>query len=50
MKHIEYIDVYNEGTTEVIQLREDDKNKSDGYILLFIKNNNLQYMHWWFPC
>jgi hypothetical protein len=50
MKHIEYIDVYNEGTTEVIQLREDDQNKSDGYILLFIKNNNLQYMHWWFPC
>ena len=50
MKHIEYIDVYNEGTTEVIQLRKDDQNKSDGYILLFIKNNNLQYMHWWFPC
>jgi len=50
MKHIEYIDVYNEGTTEVIQLRDDDQNKSDGYILLFIKNNNLQYIHWWFPC
>lgn len=50
MKHIEYIDVYNEAEMEVIQLREDDQNKSDGYILLFIKNNNLQYIHWWFPC
>ena len=50
MKHIEYIDVYNEGVTETIQLREEDQNKSDGYILLFIKNNKLQHMHWWFPC
>lgn len=50
MKHIEEINVYNDGKMEVIQLREDDQNKSDGYILLFIKNNNLQYMHWWFPC
>jgi hypothetical protein len=50
MKHIEYIDVYNEGTTEVIQLREDDQNKSDGHILMFIKNNKLHAIHWWFPC
>lgn len=50
MKHIENIDVHKEGIMEVIRLREDDQNKSEGYILLFIKNNNLKCMHWWFPC
>lgn len=50
MKNIEDIDVHNEGKMEVIQLREDAENKSDGHILLFIKNNKLYYMHWWFPC
>ena len=50
MKHIENIDVQNDGEMEVIQLREDKQNKSEGHILLFIKYNKLQYMHWWFPC
>ena len=50
MKHIENIDVQNDGKMEVIQLREDKQNKSEGHILLFIKYNKLKYMHWWFPC
>jgi hypothetical protein len=50
MKHIKNIDVQNDGKMEVIQLREDKQNKSEGHIILFIKYNKLQYMHWWFPC
>jgi hypothetical protein len=50
MKHIENIDVQNDGKMEVIQLREDKQNKSEGHILLFIKYNKLKYMHWWLPC
>ncbi len=44
------MDVYNEGKLQVIQLLEDDNNTSDGHINLFIKNNKLYFMHWWFPC
>lgn len=44
------MDVYNEGKLQVIQLLENKKNTSDGHINLFIKNNKLYFMHWWFPC
>ena len=50
MREISLIDVYGEGKLHVIQLREDENNISDGHINLFIKNNKLFYIHWWFPC
>lgn len=49
-KEIGSIDVYGEGKLQVIQLREDRNNNSDGHIKLFVKNNKLYSMHWWFPC
>ncbi len=50
MNDIGTIDVYNEGKLQVIQLREDEHNISDGHIKIFIKNGKLYNMHWWFPC
>ncbi|AQY20975.1 hypothetical protein [Riemerella anatipestifer] len=50
MKNIGTMDVYGEGNLQVIQLREDEHNVSDGHINLFIKNGKLYYIHWWFPC
>lgn len=44
------INVYHEGKLQVIQLREDDYNNSDGHLNIFIKNGKLHSMHWWFPC
>lgn len=50
MNNIGTIDVYNDGKLQVIELREDENNISDGHIKIFIKNGKLFYMHWWFPC
>lgn len=50
IKNIGTMNVYGEGDLQVIQLREDDNNISDGHIKVFIKNGKLYYMHWWFPC
>ncbi|MCR4030437.1 MULTISPECIES: hypothetical protein [Flavobacterium] len=50
IKNIGTMNVYGEGDLQVIQLREDDDNISDGHIKVFIKNGKLYYMHWWFPC
>ncbi len=49
-KNIGTLDVYEEGKLQVIQLREDENNVSDGHIKIFIKNGKLYFMHWWFPC
>jgi hypothetical protein len=49
-KDIGKMDVYGEGKLKVIQLREDENNASDGHIKIFLKNNKLYFMHWWFPC
>ena len=49
-KDISTMDVYGEGELQVIQLREDENNVSDGHINIFIKNGKLYFMHWWFPC
>ncbi|WP_268845961.1 hypothetical protein [Flavobacterium aestivum] len=49
-KDIGEMDVYGEGKLQVIQLREDENNISDGHINIFIKNDKLYFMHWWFPC
>ncbi|KIC00404.1 hypothetical protein OA93_02050 [Flavobacterium sp. KMS] len=49
-KDIGKMDVYGEGKLEVIQLREDENNASSGHIKIFIKNDKLYFMHWWFPC
>ncbi|KDN54070.1 hypothetical protein [Flavobacterium seoulense] len=47
---IHTLDVYGEGKLQVIQLREDKDNISDGHIKVFLKNGKLYFMHWWFPC
>lgn len=49
-KDIGKMDVYGEGKQQVIQLREDENNTSSGHIKIFIKNDKLYFMHWWFPC
>lgn len=50
IKDIATMDVYNEGSLEVIFLSENENNASDGHIRLFIKNDCLYSIHWWFPC
>lgn len=50
MKDIGTMDVYGEGKLQEIELREDENNVSDGHIKIFIKNDKLYSMHWWFPC
>lgn len=47
---IKTININGEGTLQIIQLREDENNISDGHINLFIKNGKLYYINWWFPC
>lgn len=47
---IDTLDVYGEGKLQVIKLREDKDNISDGHINVFLKNGKLYFMHWWFPC
>lgn len=49
VKEIKQINVKDEGTLEVISLKENN-NTSDGNILLFFKNGRLYTIHWWFPC
>ncbi|MBS7565361.1 hypothetical protein KHS38_13195 [Mucilaginibacter sp. Bleaf8] len=49
-KYIADIDVADEGKLQVMLLREDKDNVSDGHIKIFIKNGKLYSMHWWFPC
>lgn len=39
-----------EGKLQVIQLRQDENNISDGHLNVFIKSEKLYLMHWWFPC
>lgn len=49
-KNIGILDVDEEGELQVIQLREDGNNISDGHIKIFVKNGKLYFMHWWLPC
>lgn len=49
-KHIGLMNVAGEGKVQVIQLREDKDNISDGHINVFIKNGKLHSLHWWIPC
>ncbi|RXK85987.1 hypothetical protein [Filimonas effusa] len=48
--HMSIMEVYEHGKLQVIQLREDNNNVSDGQIRLFLKEGKLYSMHWWFPC
>lgn len=50
IKNIQTISVFDEGELQVIKLREDENNISDGHVKLFIKDGKLYFMHWWFPC
>jgi len=47
---IRVMEVAGEGKLQVIQLREDNDNASDGHINIFIKNGRLYSLQWWFPC
>ncbi|RLJ75177.1 hypothetical protein [Pedobacter alluvionis] len=49
-EHIGTMHVAGEGVLQVIQLREDKGNISDGHVNIFIKNGKLYSLHWWFPC
>lgn len=49
-KQIRVVDVAGEGKLEVIELREDKNNVSDGHINVFIKDGKLYSLQWWFPC
>lgn len=44
------IDVQGEGKLQLIQLREDAENISDGHVRIFLKQAKLYSIHWWFPC
>ena len=50
IKNIKTIDVHGEGNLQVIQLREDENNVSDGHINMFMRSGKLYFIHWWFPC
>jgi len=50
IREIGTMDVYGEGKLQVIRLREDENNVSDGHVKIFFKNGKLYFMHWWFPC
>ncbi|MBL4676131.1 MAG: hypothetical protein JKY70_08015 [Mucilaginibacter sp.] len=50
VRNIGVMDVKGRGKLQVIMLREDKNNVSEGHINLFIKNGKLHYMEWWFPC
>jgi hypothetical protein len=50
IKNLQTIIVFDEGELQVIKLREDENNISDGHLKLFIKDGKLYFMHWWFPC
>lgn len=43
-------DINGERELQVITLREDENNVSDGHINIFLKNGKLHSMQWWFPC
>ncbi|WP_285008592.1 hypothetical protein [Pedobacter faecalis] len=49
-KHIGVMDVAGEGALQVIKLREDKDNISDGHINVFLKFGKLYLLQWWFPC
>ncbi|RFZ95465.1 hypothetical protein D0C36_08060 [Mucilaginibacter conchicola] len=50
VKNIGVLNVHGEGKLQVVTLREDKNNISDGRIDIFIKEGKLYYMEWWFPC
>ncbi|MGU3376107.1 hypothetical protein [Chryseobacterium sp. M5A1_1a] len=50
VKNIRNLDVYGEGTLQIIELREDKDGVSDGHINMFFKNNRIYSIDWWFPC
>ncbi len=49
-KNIGILGVSEDGGLQVIELREDENDISDGHIKIFLKNGKLYFMHWWFPC
>ncbi|MEA1849660.1 hypothetical protein U9K52_12115 [Chryseobacterium sp. MHB01] len=50
VKKIRAIEVPGVGKLQVIQLREDRNNASDGHINMMIRKGKLYSLKWWFPC
>lgn len=50
VKNISELDSPGRGKVQVIRLREDKENISDGHINIYFKNSRVQSIHWWFPC
>lgn len=50
VKNISELDSPGRGKVQLIRLREDKENISDGHINIYFKNNRVQSIHWWFPC
>lgn len=50
VRNIGVMDVKDKGKLQVIMLREDKNNVSEGHINIFIKEGKLYYLEWWFPC
>ncbi len=50
IKHVGVMDVAGEGALQVIKLREDKDNITDGHINVFLKFGKLYLLQWWFPC
>lgn len=50
VRNMDNLDMQPEGILQVITLREDNDNISDGHINIYFKNNKVHSIHWWFPC
>ncbi|PST83659.1 hypothetical protein C7T94_14085 [Pedobacter yulinensis] len=49
-KRVGLMEVAGSGKLQVMQLREDENNQSDGHINIFFKQGKLYSLQWWFPC
>lgn len=50
LKRSRIIEVAGIGKLQVIELREDEDNVSDGLVKIYIYKGRLYSLHWWFPC
>ncbi|WP_291129315.1 hypothetical protein [Flavobacterium sp. UBA7682] len=50
IQNIKTMEVVGEGKLQIIQLRDEENNLSDGHINVYLKKGKLYYIHWWFPC
>ncbi|SMP07661.1 hypothetical protein SAMN06264346_101677 [Chryseobacterium profundimaris] len=50
LKRSRIIEIADIGKLQVIELREDEDNVSDGLVKIYIYKGRLYSLHWWFPC